>query len=121
MKYTKFGEYFRVLRIKHNEVLADAKEFLHVSAAFISSVELGKRAIPKEWFNLIAEHYNLDKEEQEELRNVIEESTQNIKIDLKNSTYQKRELAIQFQRSFDNLDDETTKRIMKILVEEADN
>lgn len=43
MSYTEFGEYFRILRIKHHEVLNDAKKFLGVSTAFISSVECGKK------------------------------------------------------------------------------
>lgn len=45
MAYTEFGEYFRILRIKNREVLADAKGFLNVSTAFISAVECGKKQI----------------------------------------------------------------------------
>ena len=63
MAYTEFGEFFRILRIKNHEVLADAKEFLGVSSAFISSVECGKKGVPEDWVEKIICHYNLSQED----------------------------------------------------------
>ena len=117
MKYTKFGEFFRILRLKHNEVLGDATEFFHVSASYISAVELGKRPVPKEWYDLISKHYNLTEEEKCELKQAMDESVNNIKIDLTDTFSKKRELAIAFQRSFDNVDDDLAQKILKMLKE----
>lgn|SRR5574344_6500 len=115
MCYTSFGEYFKILRIKHHEVLADAKDFLGVSSAFISSVECGKKTIPACWYDLIVAHYKLNKKDSLELRNSIDESKKNVNISIENMPKSKREVAIQFQRSFDDLDEKTAKEIINIL------
>lgn len=115
MNYTQFGEYFKILRIKHHEVLADAKDFLHVSSAFISSVECGKKPVPNDWFEKIVAHYNLNQKEQKELREAIEKSAKTIKVDLLNATETQKNVAIQFQRSFGDLDDQTANEILEIL------
>lgn len=115
MNYTPFGEYFRILRIKHHEVLNDAKEFLGVTCAYISSVECGKRAVPSDWKDKIIEHYNLNEKEIVELEESIIKSATSIKLGLVNTNSVQRNVAIQFQRSFDNLDDESAKQIIEIL------
>ncbi len=114
-QYTVFGEYFRILRIKHHEVLADAKEFLGVSAAFISSVETGKKNVPNEWEALIAEHYELNCNERKELKDAIENSRKTIKIDLSTVSDLQRQVAIQFQRSFEEMDVDSMIKIKSIL------
>ena len=115
MGYTKFGEYFRILRIKHHEVLADAKKFLNVSSAFISSVECGKKPVPNDWFDKIVSHYDLDQKEQNDLREAIEKSAKTVKIDILNATEPQKNAAIQFQRSFEDLDEQTANEIIDIL------
>ena len=115
MGYTKFGEYFKILRIKNHEVLADVKEFLGCSSAFISSVECGHRTVPVDWYEKIVKHYNLKEVEQKELRKVIEDSKKSIHIDIANSNATKRDMAIQFQRSFDKLDENAANEILNIL------
>lgn len=115
MKYTAFGEFFRILRLKHREILNDAKEFLGVSCAYISSVECGRRPIPDGWKEKIIEHYRLDANGILELEKAIDESKDNIKIDLASATNLQKMVAIQFQRSFDDVDDDMAKKILKIL------
>lgn len=115
MGYTKFGEKFRILRIMHHEVLSDASVFLHSSCSFISSVETGKKNVPADWLNLISEHYKLTDAERLELSNSIEDSKTTVKIDMIAASTAKRSAALQFQRSFDCLDDETANEILKIL------
>ena len=115
MNYTEFGEYFKILRIKHHEVLADAKKFLSVSAAFISSVECGKRPVPSEWFEKISSHYSLNDKEKHELKEAIEKSSKVLKINIENVNSTQKNVAIQFQRSFDNLDEDTAQQIIDIL------
>lgn len=115
MNFTEFGEYFRILRIKHKEVLKDAANFLGVSCAFISSVECGKKAIPCEWFEKIVHHYKLNEKQQDELREVINRSAKSIKFNIEHVTAVQKDLVIQFQRSFDELDEETASEILEIL------
>jgi hypothetical protein len=115
MAYTEFGEFFRILRIKNHEVLADAKVFLGVSTAFISSVECGKKRVPSDWFNKITDHYNLSQEEQAELRHAIDNSKKIVKFDLSAASSLQKSVVLQFQRSFDEADEETMKEIQKVL------
>ncbi len=50
-----------------------------------------------------------------ELKQAIEESKTSIKINLSRSSITQRSAAIQFQRSFDDMDDETAKEILEII------
>jgi transcriptional regulator with XRE-family HTH domain len=115
MNYTPFGEFFRMLRIKHHEILSDASDLLRVSSAYVSSVECGKRPVPEEWVKIIIDHYKLNEKEQKELADAVERSKTSIKINLSAATYPQRTAAIQFQRSFDDMDDETANEILKII------
>ena len=115
MGYTKFGEYMRILRIKFHEVMGDTAKLLDVSLPFLSAVENGKRNVPSEWAEKIIRHYNLSKKESKELMEAIEESRTQIKLDLKKASEAKRSIAVQFARSFDDIDEETALKI-KILL-----
>lgn len=118
MAYTKFGEFMRVQRIKHHEVMGDTARLLDVSIPFVSDVENGKKNIPLEWIDKIANHYCLTEQEREELSCVIEESKTQMKLSLVDKPTYKRMAALQFQRSFDDLDEETARKIMQILTKE---
>ena len=113
--YTKFGEFMRVLRIKHHEIMGDIADMLGVSLPFLSAVENGKRNVPTDWVDKIVSHYNLSPEETQELLEAIEQSKTQIKLDLKSSEFFQRTAALQFARSFDNMDEDTAKRIIELL------
>lgn len=115
MGYTPFGELFRILRLKHREVLSDASQFLGVTSAYISSVECGKRPVPDTWAEIIIKHYQLNDNEKDQLYQAIEDSKTIIKINLSDSSSARRTVALQFQRSFDNMDDETATQILNII------
>lgn len=115
MAYTSFGEFVRILRIKHHEIMGDMAKMLGVKVPFLSAVENGKKNVPVEWINKIVDHYNLDSGEQERLKEVIEESKTQYKIKAQNAGKLQRKAAVQFARSFDNIDDETAERIIELL------
>lgn len=115
MKYTQFGEYFRILRIKHQEVLFDATKYLKVTSAYISSVECGKRSVPEEWEMIICNHFKLNDKEKMELHEAIEQSKTLVKISLENASPIQKQAALSFCRSFDDIDEETAKKIVEIL------
>ncbi|MBQ1370751.1 MAG: helix-turn-helix domain-containing protein [Clostridia bacterium] len=115
MSYTKYGEFLRIQRIKHQEVMGDTAKLLDVSVPFVSAVENGKKSVPAGWYETIVAHYNLDVNEQKELRESIEQSKPQIRIDLKKVDGVKREMAVQFQRSFENIDEETALKIVELL------
>ncbi len=121
MAYTKFGEYMRILRIKHHEVMGDVAKMLGVSTPFLSAVENGKKNVPAEWFAKIAENYALTAEEQAELKNAIENSKTQIKLDLSGTADYQRDAAMQFARSFGDIDENTAKKILELLKRSNNN
>ena len=115
MAYTRFGEYVRILRIKHHEVMGDMAKVLETSLPFLSAVENGKKNVPKDWTMKLVNHYHLSFKEQAELEASIEESKTQMKLNLINSSNSQRQAALQFARSFDGMDDETALKIIKLL------
>ncbi len=115
MSYTSLGEFLRILRIKNHEVMGDLAKVLGTSSPFLSAVENGKKNIPTEWIQKINSHYNLSEEDQERLRDAIEESKTQYKIVVSNSGANQRKAAMQFARSFDDMDDETALYILDLL------
>ena len=120
MGYTKYGEMMRILRIKAHEVMGDTAKLLGVKLPFVSAVESGKKNVPEEWLPVLIEHYHLDADQQAELYEAVESSKTQMKINLMSATNTQRRLAVQFQRSFENLDEDTAEAIMKLLNKEDD-
>lgn len=120
MSYTKFGEFMRIQRVKHHEVMGDTADLLKCMVPFVSSVENGKKNVPESWAPILIEHYQLTPAEQAELYQAIEESKTQVKINLCSATNQQRRLAVQFQRSFEKLDETTANEIMKLLNNEEE-
>lgn len=117
MKYTPFGEFFKILRIKHKEVLLNASNFLGVSSAYVSAVECGKRPIPAEWREKIISHYALSTKDIADLDESIEKSKTTLEMNLSGVSDARRAVALQFCRSFDEMDDDVANKILKILEE----
>ncbi len=115
MAYTSFGEFVRILRIKHHEVMGDMAEVLGASLPFLSAVENGKKNVPADWIGKIVEHYGLTAKEQQDLREAVEESKTQYKIVAGKAGNNQRKAALQFARSFDEMDDETAIKILDLL------
>ena len=115
MSYTRFGEFLRHLRVENHEVMGDMAEVLGTSTPYLSAVENGKKNVPKKWLAIIANHYSLSAEEIEKLKEAISESGTQMKISMQNAGNIQRKTALQFARSFDNMDEETATKIMKLL------
>lgn len=113
--YTKFGEFVRVLRIKNHQVMGDMANLLGTTTPFLSAVENGRKNVPKEWAKIISDYYGLSEDSRNELEEAIEESKIQTKIDMKDSSNMQRKVALQFARSFDDIDDETAEKIIALL------
>lgn len=120
MTYTSFGEFVRILRIKHHEVMGDMAKMLEVKIPFLSAVENGRKNVPADWIDKIAIHYGLTIKEKDELQKAVDESRTQYKIAIKDSGINQRRAAMQFARSFDELDDDTAIKILKLLKDKED-
>ena len=115
MGYTSFGEFVRILRIKEHEVLGDMAEKLGTSIAFLSAVENGRKNVPMGWYDTLVSKYNLSSNEQQELKNAIDESKLQYKIIPKSAGKVQRKAAMVFSRAFDDMDEETALKVIEIL------
>lgn len=115
MSINEFGKFMRILRIKKEILMKDTANVLEVKTPFLSAVENGKKKIPADWYKKICDAYDLTDSEKIELKKAIEESSNQIKINLVNCDEHKKNLAFQFQRSFPDLDKKTSERIINIL------
>lgn len=115
--YTQLGEFLRILRIQNKEVMGDMAKVLDVSVPFLSAVETGKKNVPTDWFEALVQNYNLNEEQKEKLKEAIEESKCQIKLKLAGKEDIKRQVALKFARSFDDMDSNTAEQIIKILEE----
>ena len=118
---TAIGDYLRRLRLERGEVLKDMSEKLDVSSAFLSAVENGKKMFPENWYLKMQELYSLDDTEIEALRDAALESGRSIRLNLQGASDERRKLAVSSARSFDSLDEKTSKEIFEILNKENNN
>lgn len=110
---TEFGKALRKIRIEHEELLKDMATVLDVSPAYLSAVETGKRRIPDGWAEKISDHYHLPPHERIELTQAVENSAQEVRISLQDTSDTKREAVLTFAKALDQLSDEDLKRIMQ--------
>ena len=112
---TSFGKFLRNLRMDIGELLLNMAEKLHVSPAFLSGVENGKRKIPEGWLTKIADLYGLSEEQNEKMKAAYYDSNNEIGIELRNLQANQRDLAIAFARKLDTIPESDISRILNIL------
>ena len=78
-------------------------------------VEKGKKAIPEKWIDILTEYYHLKPYPRQLLIDAAEVSKIRIKIDLKGVPLYKKDLAVAFEKSFDQIDENAAESIIKIL------
>ena len=113
--YTRFGEELRVLRTRRHQNQKEMADVLDATMNFLSMVEKGKKTIPERWIDILTDHYHLKEYPRQLLIDAADVSKIRIKIDLKSVPLYKRDLAVAFEKSFDQIDENTAEFIMKIL------
>ena len=78
-------------------------------------VEKRKKPIPEKWIDIPTDYYHLKSYPRQLLIEAAADSKIRIKIDLKGAPLYKRDLAVAFERSFDQIDEDAAQSIMKIL------
>lgn len=78
-------------------------------------VEKGKKSIPEKWIDILTKYYHLKSYLRQILEEAAEASKIRIKIDLKGAPIYKRDLAVTFEKRFDQIDEDAAESIMKIL------
>lgn len=115
---TPFGRFLRMLRLDRTETLKDMTVQLAnsanytISPAFLSAVELGRKAVSGELVDAVVSTYKLDGPAQQKLRTAAEDSAAVFKL---RPSPEKRQLVTQFARRFEELDSNEVKKILSIL------
>lgn len=112
---TEFGKALRKLRIDRGEILKSMAEKINMTSSYLSAIECGKRNIPTDLIQKLTSIYNLSEKEQQELSKARDQSLKSIEIELSANNICKRDLALQFARKFDDMDDELAIQILKFL------
>lgn len=98
-----------------NESILDMATKLGISESYLSRIERGLRVIPENFYEVIVEKYKLDDKKAKELYSNIAKLTTEVKINLKNSSNEKKTVAVNFAKKFSKLKDSDVKEIDNIL------
>jgi transcriptional regulator with XRE-family HTH domain len=112
---TELGKFLRKLRIDHNELLKDMADALDVSAAFLSAVETGKKNPPNGWREAIVKTYQLKDAQYEAFCDAWANSKDQVIIPLNGLPRDQRRVIHTFARQFENMDEDSAKRMKEIL------
>lgn len=112
----RLSTFLKQLRVEHNELLLDMARRIGASTPFLSSVENEKKIMPKAMFEKICTVYNLTLEQIDELSLAVAEACGALKLEINpKMTTKNKELAVVFARTFENLDDDSSEKIIEFL------
>lgn len=112
---TELGKSLRKLRIDVGETLGDMAERLGITSSYLSAIEKGKRPAPSGLIDKVADLYSLSDDARGSLAAAADKTLKSVKVELEGASDSKRDAALCFARSFDDLDDETAKSVLKLL------
>lgn len=111
---SEFAKFSRKLRIEESELLKDMAYRLGVTSSYLSAVEVGKRAIPEKWINLLVKEYGLSSSQESELKEIYQNSMDSITMNLKEKSKKDKDLIISFARNFDSLDEDVKNSLKEL-------
>ena len=119
---SKFGQLVRLQRLKRDMLMSDMASRLKCSPSYLSAVEFGRRAVPKEWPSEIAQILGLSKEESNLLGAAAADATSRsrgaVTVSLDDLTPLQEEVAIEFARKIKELSEEELNKIKQQLLED---
>jgi transcriptional regulator with XRE-family HTH domain len=112
---TEFGRILRIYRVNHGITLKDMADSLFVPSSYLSSMEMGRKNISHDFLKKLFNTYQFNEEEVKALKESVANSGNVMKLDLRNSNREQRNLALEFARSFDSLNEDEIKVISDYL------
>lgn len=110
-----FGKFTRKLRIDCGELLKDMADKLGVTPSYLSAIENGKRNVPHNWINIIAELYSLNDEQIKQLKQAVKDSKIITTVDVRGLKESDKDIMVSLARSIDGMDKEQKEIIKKLL------
>lgn len=115
MAITSLGKKLRMIRLDRGEVMKDMAEALHVSSAYLSAIERGKKAPSEKVIAGIKQHYALSQVDIRELDEAVVLSQNSVNIDLHGANEEQRMLAASFARKFKDLEGTKKDQLARLL------
>ena len=119
MYATELGKIMRLIRSRRGENLATLSEKYGSSIAYLSSIEVGKKAIPDDYASKINSIYNLTDEELVDLQNGIDETRQKSIISYLDMDDERKDLTKVFARKINSINQSSLAKLRKLLEEDA--
>lgn len=110
---TEFGKILRIIRINSEDSLRGMASKLGISAAYLSSIENGKRPIPDTLYETICNVYPLSENDKKKLKEAILASSKTIKINLTELAEIKKQMISKIMS--DEIDEETLIKLNEII------
>ncbi len=116
---TTFGKELRKLRVDTSEVLGAMAKRLNISAAYLSAIEVGTRAIPDDFVAKVVKEYGLDEAMAKKLEELKVSTQGRVEMSLGDRKDDKSyvETAVMLSRDFSKLSDTQIMEINKMLKE----
>jgi len=81
-KTTSLSKFLRILRIEHDELLANMAEKLGIMPSYLSSIEANRRDLTPALQAKLIEAYHLNEKQQKDLCSYVAEAAAMVKVDL---------------------------------------
>lgn len=114
---TSLGKKIRILRINAGENSVKMASKLGITLPYLSAIENGKREIPKNFLERIFKAYSLTDDEKEDFKKAYNLSVNEIRVNMRNLSEEKKDLSLLYARKIENLDEESIKKIKEFLNE----
>jgi len=114
---TLYGKALRKLRVEHELTLKALSEKLdeELSPAYLSAIEIGKRAIPHDLSDKVKEKLGLTDAEYNDLKEAEYKSATELKLDFSDMEKYQAETALVFARLLKNFDTEKCKELQSMM------
>ena len=120
---TTFGKVLRKLRIDHSEILGDMAKKLEISPAYLSAIENNGRVIPDDLIAKLAQKYNLNDSQINELEEAKAQTKGAVDVQFENQkgNHDYIQTAVMFARDFSKLTAQQVEQLKRLLKEFEDS
>lgn len=115
---TEFGKALRKMRIDRNEYIKDMAEKLHISVAYLSAIETGKRTIPESLVGRIGRAYFLTAGDISALNLLKAKPGKEVRIPLVRKNKTQIEVILRFAECVGKMKKEKLDKIVQIMDDE---
>lgn len=115
MVKSEFGMWLKATRLKLGMTQIEAADGLQMAVSFYSALEIGRRQAPPRALNALEEFFELDEVSAMRMHRLAAKSVDQIRINTREASDQGQDVALQFARSFDSMDDIKLKRLKDLL------